>query len=117
MNDHFGIQTRGGCSCAGTYGHFLLHVDQHTSKNIEEQIIDGCLIERPGWIRMSIHPTHTNKEIQYLMDGLKELAKNYEEWCKDYDIDYVNSTMIHKSDDSDNNIKSKIDDCFEKPFC
>jgi selenocysteine lyase/cysteine desulfurase len=30
LNDRFGIQTRGGCSCAGTYGHFLLHVDQET---------------------------------------------------------------------------------------
>ena len=60
LNDHFGVQTRGGCSCAGTYGHFLLHVDQQTSKNIEKQIIEGCLTERPGWIRMSIHPTITN---------------------------------------------------------
>ena len=35
LNDRFGIQTRGGCSCAGTYGHFLLNVDQQTSKAIE----------------------------------------------------------------------------------
>ena len=36
LNDRFGIQTRGGCSCAGTYGHFLLHVDQQTSNELNE---------------------------------------------------------------------------------
>jgi len=41
LNDRFGVQTRGGCSCAGTYGHFLLHVNEKTSKNIEKKIL--CL--------------------------------------------------------------------------
>lgn len=54
LNDRFGIQTRGGCSCAGTYGHYLLNVDQTTSKSIELKILEGCLIERPGWIRMCL---------------------------------------------------------------
>ena len=31
LNDRFGIQVRGGCSCAGTYGHYLLHVDPQRS--------------------------------------------------------------------------------------
>ena len=59
LNDRFGVQSRGGCSCAGTYGHFLLNVDQVTSKSIENKILEGCMVERPGWIRMSIHPTMT----------------------------------------------------------
>ncbi len=54
LNDRFGIQTRGGCSCAGTYGYYLLNVDQTTSKSIELKILEGCLIERPGWIRMCL---------------------------------------------------------------
>ena len=97
LNDHFGVQTRGGCSCAGTYGHFLLHVDQHTSKNIEEQIIDGCLIERPGWIRMSIHPTLTDKEVLFICESIKQVAENYDVWGKDYEYDSIKNEYIHKS--------------------
>jgi selenocysteine lyase/cysteine desulfurase len=97
LNDRFGIQTRGGCSCAGTYGHFLLNVDQQTSKNIEEQITEGCLIDRPGWIRMSIHPTLTNRELLFICDGIKKVAENIEEWSKDYSYESSKNEFIHKT--------------------
>lgn len=97
LNDRFGIQTRGGCSCAGTYGHFLLHVDQQKSKNIEKQIIEGCLTERPGWIRMSIHPTITNEEVLYVCEGIKQVAQNYEEWGKAYNYNPIKNEFIHKT--------------------
>ncbi len=87
LNDRFGIQTRGGCSCAGTYGHFLLHVDQETSQELYAKIAEGCLIERPGWIRMSIHPTTTNQEVDYICESIKSVANNFKEWGKDYTYD------------------------------
>lgn len=31
LNDLFGIQARGGCACAGPYGHILLNVDKEQS--------------------------------------------------------------------------------------
>ncbi|GAL81110.1 cysteine desulfurase [Algibacter lectus] len=40
LNDRFGVQSRGGCSCAGTYGHYLLNVDEPTSKSIEKKILE-----------------------------------------------------------------------------
>lgn len=97
LNDRFGIQTRGGCSCAGTYGHYLLHVDQETSKSIEEQIIEGCLIERPGWIRMSIHPTITNAEINYVCNSIVQVAANFEEWAIDYEYEPIKNEFVHKT--------------------
>ena len=97
LNDHFGVQTRGGCSCAGTYGHFLLHVDQQTSKEIEEHILEGCMIDRPGWIRMSIHPTLTNDEVLYVCESIEQVAKNCDEWAKDYEYDAVKNEYIHKN--------------------
>lgn len=97
LNDRFGIQTRGGCSCAGTYGHFLLHVDQKTSKSIEKKILDGCMVERPGWIRMSIHPTITTEEVLYVCEGIKQVAENNEEWSKDYEYDGDKNEFIHKT--------------------
>lgn len=100
LNDRFGIQTRGGCSCAGTYGHYLLHVDQLTSKAIEQEILKGCLMERPGWIRMSIHPTMTNEEIQFICEAIKEVSAHYKTWGKDYDYNAIKNEFIHKQNDA-----------------
>ncbi len=110
LNDKFGIQTRGGCSCAGTYGHYLLNVLPEHSKEITDRVSQGDMSTKPGWIRMSFHPTHTNEEVHFLLDSLKELAENYNEWIQDYDIDYIKSTMVHKADEADEFMKSKIDD-------
>lgn len=97
LNDRFGIQTRGGCSCAGTYGHFLLNVDQNTSHKIKGQILEGCNTEKPGWVRLSVHPTITNEEVQFICDSLKTLAENIEEWSKDYRYDMVKNDYVHTS--------------------
>ncbi|MBC3847738.1 aminotransferase class V-fold PLP-dependent enzyme [Winogradskyella echinorum] len=97
LNDKFGIQTRGGCSCAGTYGHFLLHVDQQMSNELTNEISIGDLIRKPGWIRMSIHPTTTNAEIEFVCDSIIDLAKNHDTWSKDYEYSKCNNEFIHKS--------------------
>ena len=98
LNDKFGIQTRGGCSCAGTYGHYLLHVDQETSHSIVCKIAAGDLENKPGWIRMSIHPTTTNNEIEYVCESIINLAKNHNEWKKDYNYNPINNEFVHKND-------------------
>ncbi|CAL2084762.1 Selenocysteine lyase [Tenacibaculum sp. 190524A05c] len=97
LNDRFGIQTRGGCSCAGTYGHFLLNVDRETSKSISNQILEGCNLEKPGWVRLSIHPTITNQELEFICNSLRELHKNIDEWSADYDYDPIKNDYVHKS--------------------
>ena len=96
LNDRFGVQTRGGCSCAGTYGHFLLHIDLLTSENYKHQIEDGCLLERPGWIRMSIHPTITNDEVVYVCKSIKSLVKNFKEWANDYKYNATSNEFEYK---------------------
>lgn len=95
LNDRFGIQTRGGCSCAGTYGHYLLNVDAGLSKSIEEKILGGCLAERPGWIRMSIHPTMTDAEIEFICDAIALVAQNAEHWKAAYRYDSRENDFIH----------------------
>jgi YD repeat-containing protein len=97
LNDRFGIQTRGGCSCAGTYGHYLLSVDQETSHQLVCQIDSGDLIQKPGWIRMSIHPTTTNAEIEFVCESIKALANHHEEWCKDYSYNKRSNEFLHKN--------------------
>jgi len=100
LNDKFGIQTRGGCSCAGTYGHFLLHVDQETSNKLVNEITIGDLIKKPGWIRMSIHPTTTDEEITFVCNSIKELAANHESWALDYSYNKNTNEFIHKNANS-----------------
>lgn len=85
LNDRFGIQVRGGCACAGTYGHFLLDVSHEHSKEITDKINLGDLSDKPGWVRMSLHPTTTDAELMFTMDAVRQIAENYEEWGKDYD--------------------------------
>ena len=97
LNDKFGIQSRGGCSCAGTYGHFLLHVDQKMSDEFTHEISIGDLVRKPGWIRMSIHPTTTNAEIQFVCNSIIALAKHHKDWAKDYEYSKCNNEFIHKT--------------------
>ena len=114
LNDRYGIQTRGGCSCAG---HFLLHVDRQTSKDITDLISKGDLSTKPGWIRMSIHPTHTDEEMRLLVKALRELAEKHEEWKSEYDIDYVKGNMVHKRSSADQAMRTYIDDIFARSLC
>ncbi len=97
LNDRYGIQTRGGCSCAGTYGHYLLHVSPELSKKITDKINHGDFSEKPGWVRISIHPTMTNEEIFYIINALKEILDNINDWQTDYDYDIHKNEFFHKS--------------------
>jgi selenocysteine lyase/cysteine desulfurase len=95
LNDHFGIQVRGGCSCAGTYGHFLLNVDIKMSKKITDKIDAGDLSMKPGWIRLSLHPTMTNDELLFITDAIRQTAQNAGEWKKDYCYDRHTNEFSH----------------------
>jgi selenocysteine lyase/cysteine desulfurase len=84
LNDRFGIQVRGGCSCAGTYGHYLLHVDPSASRRITDEIDRGNFFARPGWVRMSIHPTTTTADVDYMLEAISETASHIGQWEQEY---------------------------------
>ncbi len=116
LNDKFGIQTRGGCSCAGTYGHYLLNVTPEKSNSISAQISHGDCSLKPGWIRMSIHPTQTNQEIDFIVDAIAQLSKRHTEWSKDYDIDLVKGSFRPKDQTASTEMEHRIDCCFTDSF-
>jgi selenocysteine lyase/cysteine desulfurase len=99
LNDRFGVQVRGGCSCAGTYGHYLLHVDPNRSKIITDKIDQGDLSEKPGWVRMSIHPTMTDAELNIAIYGIAQIVENFDDWNKDYIYDKSKNEFFHKNSD------------------
>jgi len=84
LNDRFGIQARGGCHCAGTYVHIIFNIPRETSKQITDLIDIGDNSNRPGWTRISFHPTMTDKQVTFVCDSVKEIATKYMEWGKDY---------------------------------
>lgn len=87
LSDRFGVQVRGGCACAGTYGHYLLHVSHNKSKEITDRINSGDLSLKPGWVRLSLHPTMTEEELFFSIDAIKQIGKNHGDWMKDYTYD------------------------------
>lgn len=100
LNDRYGIQVRGGCACSGTYGHFLLNVSPEESQKIVDRINSGDLSKKPGFIRVSLHPTMTDNELDFIIAAVKEIVKNHKEWAKDYSYDKTNNEFTHKHFDS-----------------
>lgn len=111
LNDRFGIQVRGGCSCAGTYGHYLLNIKNEQSNSITDQIDAGDYTNKPGWIRMSLHPTMTNEEIEYITNAIVALAENHQTWGQDYTANKYKQFKHNHFDD--NETFDKIQDWFD----
>jgi selenocysteine lyase/cysteine desulfurase len=74
LNDLFGIQARGGCSCAGPYGHRLLGIDLQTSSRIEEAVATGCEVIKPGWVRVNFNYFIAEEEFAYLIEAVHLVA-------------------------------------------
>jgi selenocysteine lyase/cysteine desulfurase len=98
LNDRFGIQMRGGCSCAGTYGHYLLGVEKEFSHRITHKIHQGDFTEKPGWIRMSVHPTTKDAELDYILNALADLAAHHKIWANDYEYVKSGNNFLHKAE-------------------
>ena len=105
LNDRFGIQVRGGCACAGTYGHYLLHVGHSQSKEITDKINSGDLSEKPGWVRLSLHPTMTNVELYFIIDAISQIVENIVDWSRDYIYEKSKNEYTHASYVSNHKVK------------
>jgi selenocysteine lyase/cysteine desulfurase len=110
LNDRFGVQARGGCSCAGTYGHYLLHVDPSRSKRITDRIDQGDLSDKPGWVRLSFHPSTTMADIDHSIDAVAECVANVDAWSSDYVYSNLTNEYAHK--DGDTALKARVRDWF-----
>ncbi|MEP5568679.1 MAG: aminotransferase class V-fold PLP-dependent enzyme [Halioglobus sp.] len=76
LNDLFGIQVRGGCSCAGPYGHSLLGMDMNYSRAIEKEIQKGAMVLRPGWVRLNFNYFIDEQEFEYLVKAIELVAEH-----------------------------------------
>jgi len=74
LNDVFGIQSRGGCSCAGPYGHRLLGIEPERSAAFQREIERGCEGIKPGWVRVSFNYFIDDETHNYIIDAVSLVA-------------------------------------------
>ena len=96
LNDLFGIQARGGCSCAGPYGHRLLGIDLDTSHRYEAEIAKGCEVIKPGWVRVNFNYFIDEDEFSYIVDSVRLLARMGWALLPRYRFDVASGTWRHR---------------------
>jgi selenocysteine lyase/cysteine desulfurase len=89
LNDLFGIQSRAGCSCAGPYGHDLLGIDDATSLRFREIILRGLQGIKPGWVRLNLHYTFTDRDVEFLADTIEFVARRGHLFLRLYEFDFT----------------------------
>jgi hypothetical protein len=97
LNDLFGIQARGGCSCAGPYGHRLLALDNAASQAFQNEITHGCDGIKPGWVRVNFAYFLTPTVRDYLIDAVDLVARLGHRMLPDYRFDPQSGGWRHRN--------------------
>ena len=97
LNDLFGIQARGGCSCAGPYGHRLLGIDIERSHEYEREIAHGCEGIKPGWVRVNFNYFISEAVFRYVVDAVALVADEGWALVEDYRFDLVSGLWRHRA--------------------
>jgi selenocysteine lyase/cysteine desulfurase len=100
LNDKFGIQARGGCSCSGSYGHYLYGIGPDASDYIHHQIVSGNLEWKPGWVRISLHPAMCEEEVHAIGGAVRDIARHGRVWGEAYRLDRDTGEVIHTGGES-----------------
>jgi selenocysteine lyase/cysteine desulfurase len=95
LNDLFGIQSRGGCSCAGPYGHRLLGIDINRSHEFEREIAHGCEGIKPGWIRVNFNYFISEPVFNYVVDAVRLVARDGWRLLDDYHFEPASGLWRH----------------------
>jgi selenocysteine lyase/cysteine desulfurase len=96
LNDLFGIQARGGCSCAGPYGHSLLQLTPEYSESLADAVGHGFGCLRPGWVRFNLHWLCSEKEVDYILAAVKMIAKWGRLLLPSYTLDTASGLWEHR---------------------
>jgi hypothetical protein len=96
LNDLFGIQSRGGCSCAGPYGHRLLGIDIERSHAFEREITRGCEGIKPGWVRVNFTYFLDETVADYIIDAVRFVARSGSRFLADYAFDERTGLWHHR---------------------
>lgn len=97
LNDLFGIQSRGGCSCAGPYGHRLLGIDLVRSREFEREISRGCEGIKPGWVRVNFNYFISEPVFEFILDAVDLTAAEGWRLLPEYRFDAPTGLWTHQS--------------------
>ncbi|SNY92875.1 Selenocysteine lyase/Cysteine desulfurase [Cohaesibacter sp. ES.047] len=97
LNDLFGIQARGGCSCAGPYAHALLGIPEARALQYEAAIQEGKSLLRPGWVRLGYNYFFDQETIDYITEAILFIGRNGLLFLEDYDVDVQQGVWQHKT--------------------
>jgi selenocysteine lyase/cysteine desulfurase len=97
LNDLFGIQARGGCSCAGPYGHRLLGIDIERSHEFEEEISHGCEGIKPGWVRVNFNYFISETVFAYIVEAVRLIAQHGWSLLPQYIFDTASGRWHHRN--------------------
>jgi len=95
LNDLFGIQARGGCSCAGPYMHRLLGVGPALSREYVGMVDKGFVSLKPGWARVNFNYFISNAELRYIVAAVSLVAEHGHLLLPEYDFDLVSGQWQH----------------------
>jgi selenocysteine lyase/cysteine desulfurase len=96
LNDLFGVQARGGCSCAGPYGHRLLGIDLEHSQAFQHEISAGCEGIKPGWVRVNFTYFLDETVADYIIEAVRFVARDGEKFMTDYRFDPPTGLWRHR---------------------
>ena len=96
LNDLFGIQSRGGCSCAGPYGHRLLGIDLDRSREFDREIAHGCEGIKPGWVRVNFNYFISEAVFSYIVEAVRLVARDGWRLLGDYRFDPATGLWRHR---------------------
>ena len=97
LNDLFGIQSRGGCSCAGPYGHRLLGIDLTRSDELDREIAHGCEGIKPGWVRVNFNYFISEDVFAYLIRAVDLIAELGSRLLPEYRFDTARGIWQHRA--------------------
>lgn len=97
LNDLFGIQSRGGCSCAGPYGHSLFGIDQAQSCRYEAQTVAGYEGLKPGWFRINFNYFISETAFDYIVRAVHMIAEEGWKLLPLYAFDPLSGLWSHRA--------------------
>ncbi|KAE9602777.1 hypothetical protein Lal_00049855 [Lupinus albus] len=113
LNDLFGIQARGGCACAGPYGHILLHINKSQSLSIRSAVQEGYVGVKPGWTRVSFPYYMSEEDFEYILSAIEFLSVYGQRFIPLYSFNLRNGSWKMKAEEFEaltkqNNLKKEV---------
>ncbi|MDQ7069234.1 MAG: aminotransferase class V-fold PLP-dependent enzyme [Rhodobacterales bacterium] len=85
LSSVYGIQVRGGCACAGPYGHRLLHIDHTLSDHLRDEILAGNGMHKPGWVRLNFSYLMSEETVRYIIESVNALSRDIAKYGDQHD--------------------------------